>query len=152
MTQLPVMPVIKPISAQDTYGIRQAVLRPGHPPETCIFEGDDNPENFHLGAFQDDELMGIVSFMKDNNKYFSGDQYRIRGMAVLPEVQGKGLGKSLVNEGEKILQEKKVPMLWFNAREIALPFYKKLGFSLKGEAFEIPSVGTHYVMYKEFLY
>ncbi|MGB3776426.1 MAG: GNAT family N-acetyltransferase, partial [Leeuwenhoekiella sp.] len=76
-------------------------------------------------------------------------QYRLRGMAVLPAYRGKDYGKKLIAEGEKILRERGVAVLWFNAREIAVGFYEKLDFKIVGESFEIPTVGSHYVMYKK---
>jgi len=41
-------------------------------------------------------------------------------------------------------------MLWFNARTVAVPFYEKHGFATRGDEFEIPGVGPHYVMWQEF--
>ncbi len=143
------MVLIESITAEETLPIRQSVLRPGRPKMECIFEGDHAPQTFHLGAFTDDTLVGIASFVVDNNPYFSGKQYRLRGMAVLPEYRGKNFGKELVAFGEKLIQEKGFDVLWFNAREVALNFYSRLGFISEGEPFEIPSVGTHYVMYKK---
>ena len=140
---------IESITEEETLPIRQDVLRPGRPKKECIFDGDDAPQTFHLGAFTDETLVGIASFVVDNNPYFSGKQYRLRGMAVLPEYRGKGFGKELVAFGEKLIQEKGFDVLWFNAREVALNFYSRLGFISKGEPFEISTVGTHYVMYKK---
>ena len=71
-------------------------------------------------------------------------------MAILKEFQLKGLGKQLIDEGENILIEKKVDLLWFNAREIAVEFYKSKGFLISGDAFTIPNIGIHYVMLKRF--
>lgn len=36
--------------------------------------------------------------------------------------------------------------LWCNARESAVSFYAKYGWSVEGELFEIPKIGPHYVM------
>jgi hypothetical protein len=43
-----------------------------------------------------------------------------------------------------------VELLWFNARETAVPFYEKLGCTKKGASFEIPEIGLHFLMYKYF--
>lgn len=69
-------------------------------------------------------------------------------MGVLKEFQGHHFGKHLLNFGVQFLKEKKVERLWFNARIIAVNFYKNNGFKTIGNTFEIPKVGTHYVMSK----
>ena len=139
---------IKPITASETHAIRHTVLRPGRPIEECIFDGDEDKKTIHLGAFINQDLIGIASFVVDHKDYFTGKQYRLRGMAVLPEYRKKGYGKKLVSHGEKLLHEQGINTLWFNAREVALHFYNGLGFMVKGKPFEIETVGTHYVMYK----
>ncbi|HEA30482.1 MAG TPA: GNAT family N-acetyltransferase [Leeuwenhoekiella sp.] len=141
--------MIEKITAEETHSIRQSVLRPGRPMQECIFNGDDDVQTLHLGAFTEGKLVGIASFMVDTNDYFHGKQYRLRGMAVLPEFRGMGYGKKLVTHGENLLQQKECDILWFNAREIALKFYNGQGFNIKGAPFEISTVGTHHVMYKK---
>ena len=49
---------------------------------------------------------------------------------------------------EKYCFEKNARVIWFNAREKAVPFYKKKGYTSIGDSFEIPEVGTHFVMFK----
>lgn len=70
-------------------------------------------------------------------------------MAVLFEYQGQGLGKELLLAGEKELQKTcEKPLLWFNARESAVDFYSKFGYSKIGEPFMIPNVCVHIVMFR----
>ena len=47
------------------------------------------------------------------------------------------------------IKKKKGTLLWCNARIIAVEFYKKIGFQIKGEEFDIPDIGKHYFMYKK---
>jgi ribosomal protein S18 acetylase RimI-like enzyme len=141
---------IKQISAEETYPVRQPVLREGRPFEDCVFDGDTDEETFHLGLYFNSELIGVATFMKNKFPLFSEDhQYQLRGMAVLKEFQHQGFGKLLLVEGESILIQKKVDLLWFNAREIAVEFYKSKGFLISGDAFTIPNIGIHYVMLKK---
>ncbi len=140
---------IKQIKFEETYPIRQIVLRPNRPLETCFFQGDELETTVHFGLFYQGELAGIISLFKNNNSLFSAeDQYQIRGMAVLPIYQKFGFGKRLVEYSELFLSEQKVSTVWFNAREVAVGFYKKQGYNLIGDAFDIPDVGIHYIMYK----
>ena len=47
-----------------------------------------------------------------------------------------------------MVKQKGAKLLWFDARLIAVGFYKRLGFTIIGDQFEVPKVGPHYVMYK----
>jgi GNAT superfamily N-acetyltransferase len=69
-------------------------------------------------------------------------------MAVLEDFQKKKIGEQLVNVVIELAHEKKMDIIWFNARKNAVPFYEKLGFHTYGTAFEIENVGTHFVMYR----
>ena len=69
-------------------------------------------------------------------------------MAVLKCFQGKGLGYTLLNYAENFLKEKNVKIIWCNAREIALDFYKKNGYRIMGNPFNIGDIGLHFTMYK----
>lgn len=138
---------IKKISALETIPVRHPVLRPGKPIETCHFDGDQLKSTFHLGIYNESQLLGVVSYFKSVSPLISNtSQYQLRGMAVLEAYQGKGLGNKLVIEGFKYLKEKNVEILWCNAREEAVNFYKKHQFKIISDAFVIPDVGPHYVM------
>ena len=141
---------IKQISAQDTISVRQPILREGRPIDDCAFEGDNDENTFHLGLYFKSELIGVASYMNNKSNLFSEEnQYQLRGMAILKEFQQKGLGKLLLVEGEKLLINKKAERLWFNAREIALKFYKTMGYKIHGEPFIIPKIGRHYLLSKK---
>ena len=49
---------------------------------------------------------------------------------------------------EDILSEKGIPVIWLNARILAVPFYEKLDYAILGEPFDIPLIGQHYFYYK----
>lgn len=141
---------IRKIDAKATYSVRQMVLRKGKPIETCHFEGDFLIDTFHFGLFIKEEIVGVISLYNNRNKIFDTiHQLQIRGMAVLEEYQNQGLGALLVKHIEKIAKELEKSLLWFNAREKAVSFYNKLGYTTHGDVFEIENVGLHYLMYKE---
>ena len=110
--------------------------------------GDDAEDTFHLGLFDAEKLVGVVTFMNAAKTQFTGKQYQLRGMAVLEAYQGKGLGNILVTEGERRLKAQGYDLLWCNARIKALNFYTRKGFKIEGEPFEIEPIGTHYLLYK----
>lgn len=141
---------IREIRPEDTYPIRQQILRPGRPKEEVQFSGDTDKSTLHLGAFVDNRLVGIASFVKNPHKDFDEqEQYQLRGMAILPEARNKQLGKQLLQWAEAFLKEQRqVNFLWCNARESAVDFYRKNNYRTHGDYFEIPNVCTHIVMYK----
>jgi len=141
---------IKPITGNETTSIRHAVLRKGKPIEACSIPQDDLKSSFHFGLFYKNKLVGVCTFVIDQSPYFKDlNQYRLRAMGVLEQYQGLNFGKQLLNYGVSFLKEKNVDRLWFNARIIAVNFYKKNGFETIGDIFDIPNVGDHYVMHKK---
>ena len=142
---------VKEISAEETFPIRLEVLRKNIqlPYE---FNGDFDSDTIHLGAFKNDILIAVSSYMKASNKNFEGNQYQLRGMATLTEYQGFGSGKLMLQEAVLILNKKNIDILWCNARIAAVEFYEKQGFQTFGEKFDIQFVGEHYVMFKKLKY
>ena len=138
---------IKKITAEQTYAIRLEILRKGIN-KPYQFDGDFDQETFHLGAFVENELVGVSTFVKNNSNLFSEvNQYQLRGMATLHKVRGKGVGVKLLNTSIGELKKMKTTILWCNAREVALGFYSKLNFKIIGEKFMVDQIGNHYLMY-----
>ncbi|WP_447635090.1 GNAT family N-acetyltransferase [Flavobacterium microcysteis] len=144
------MQIIKEIPALETFSVRQPVLRPGKSIESCHFEGDNLESTKHFGLFSNEKLAGIASLFEHPTPFLKEkSQFQLRGMAVLPEFQKQGLGEALVKHAENDALERGGKIIWFNAREIAVAFYKKLGYEIIGEPFDIADIGKHYVMYKK---
>lgn len=140
---------VKQIDAKDTYNIRNKILRPGLPVESCYFDGDNDDQTFHLGAFRDDKLASIASFYINIHPEFPEEyQYQLRGMATLDKYQGEGLSSALLKTAFPIIKKNHISRLWCNARVSAIGFYKKVGFEEIGEEFDIPGVGPHLLMSK----
>jgi|SRR5690554_1080475 len=138
------------ISARETYPLRSLVLRNADVSKPCPFEGDSEKTTHHFGCRIGDEIVSIVSFFAIKNENF-GDKtmVQLRGMATHPDYAKKGFGTDLI-EFSLVFFQTKVQLIWCNAREIAIPFYEKLGFIPTGEKFEIPNLGIHILMYYEF--
>lgn len=146
--------MVRKVSVRDIIPLRHKILRPGKPIETAYFEGDDEDTTVHL-AFLDEmgNVIGCATFLQrpfpGEGKYQGENSYQVRGMAVDETHQGKGIGGKLLLEGLRIVSERKVSLVWCNARIEAVKFYEKFGFKTIGEAFTIPEVGEHYRMVKE---
>jgi predicted GNAT family N-acyltransferase len=144
------MKEIKKISSRDTFLVRQPILREGKPIESCQFDGDDLETTTHFGLFIDKNIIGVLSVFKNNNVIFNTEnQFQIRGMAILNNFQRKGFGDELVKHSEGHVKSQFGKLIWFNARESAVPFYEKLGYIKIGEPFSIADIGIHYIMKKE---
>lgn len=143
--------MIKIITAIDTFPVRHPVLREGKPLDTCHFEGDNSENTIHFGYYVDEILVGVVTLSKESNSLYDyNHQYRVRGMAVLDSFRKRNIGKKLIEHCESFVIENNGEIIWFNARKIALDFYKKVGYEIYGDGFEIADIGLHFVMFKTF--
>ena len=139
------------ITALDTYQIRQKVLVPDHSLAKAKFENDDDEDvSFHLGAFVDGKLVSVASFFYERNSLFPDQhQYRLRGMATLPDYQNQGLSSELLNMAFPIIKQNFCSLLWCEARESAIGFYEKVGFKKTNDlVFQIDDIGPHVLMMK----
>lgn len=138
---------IEEITAEDTYQIRKDILRKNMT-LSHVMHGDLDQDTLHLGVFAAEELVCIGSFMKASCEGLSGSQYQLRGMATKAKSQGRGYGKLLMKKAEITLADKGIDIIWCNARVKALEFYKKLGYQMIGEQFDVAQVGPHFKMFK----
>ena len=140
-------PEVRVVRAEDTYTLRQRVLRPGKPLSSCAFEGDELSTTLHFGAFLADELVGIASIYDEHETPESARSgaraFRLRGMATSPEVRGLGAGKALVDACKLHIERTGGGSFWCNARTSAAGFYERLGFTIDGEPFELSGIGPH---------
>lgn len=141
---------IHEVTAKETWPLRHQILRPHQAFEKVKYAQDFLPTTLHLAAFQDGQICGIATFEKETHPDFSSYKlsYRLRGMAVDTSLRKAGVGRRLIEFAEQKLIGMHADFLWFNAREVAFPFYEKLGFHFHGPLFEIEDIGPHKVMYK----
>ena len=100
-------------------------------------------EDILIGAVDDDELLACCLLTKVDNK-----SLRLRQMAVQNNLQGKGIGASMMNFAELVARDKGYKKLIMHARKTALGFYEKLGYKVTGKDF-IEVTLPHCVMEKE---
>jgi GNAT superfamily N-acetyltransferase len=135
--------VVRRLTASDRpslHDLRWRILRPGRPPETAVFPGDDEPTTVHLGAFDDvGRCIGIATLVRNKG-------LQLRGMAVELGLQGTGVGKMILDAVHRTAAEEGFHEIWCNARVSAVGFYERGGWVREGKPFEVPDVGSHYVM------
>ena len=117
--------------------LRLEVLRAGMANQTVEFDGDDEVTTVHLGAFdQDGNNVGVSTWMK---RTFSPEPnltgLQLRGMATAVHLQSQGIGGLLLDAGLKHAQENGFDAIWANARDAALNFYNRHGYTTVGEGF-----------------
>ena len=67
-------------------------------------------------------------------------------MGTLPEVRGKGAGAAIVRYAANWSREQGAVWLWCDAREVAFPFYERMGFEFVSEGYHVPDIGPHRMM------
>ena len=150
------------VDLDETFELRKAVLRPWLTPEMARATYAGAGEHFHVGALRDGplgkRLISTAGFMAEAQPDYAGVfdevQWRLRGMASDPSVQGKGLGGQVLEFGVRELARRlaaagqEAATLWCNGRTGAQSFYERHGFSPIGEIFETPGTGPHYVFWR----
>lgn len=134
---------ISRVQAEDIYPLRLLVLRPGGTVSDCVWRGDEYAE--HWAVKRGNEITCIAGFYEVP---YEGElkALQLRGMASHPEVRGLGHGKKLILYTLDEYRKRGFKLIWCNAREKAVDFYRKLGFQVVSGAFDIKGVGTHYRM------
>ncbi|MCZ2224841.1 MAG: GNAT family N-acetyltransferase [Chitinophagales bacterium] len=100
-------------------------------------------EDILIGCFDDDRLEGCCLLTKTAED----DTLRLRQMAVLNGLQGKGIGRVLMNFAENIARDKGYKKITMHARKNAMGFYEKLGYQVVSDEFKEISI-PHYIMEK----
>ena len=137
------------VPLEATIPLRLRVLRPGGTEADCHFPSDQVPGGFHVGTFLNAACVAVGSFSPEGHEQFKAHHpYRLRGMASAPEVRGLGAGRILLEHAVDVLAHRGCDLLWCNAREVAIPFYERMGLSGVGPLFDIPGIGPHQVMYR----
>lgn len=123
--------------------LRDAILRK---PLGLTFTQEDleqEKDNMFIGAFEEDRMLGCCMLVEEQP-----DIVRLRQMAVLNDLQGKGIGRALMNFAENLARDRGYKIVRMHARNNAVGFYEKVGYKVKGDQF-IEVTIPHFVMEKE---
>ena len=99
-------------------------------------------EDILIAAFEEDEMLGccILTPLDD-------DTLRLRQMAVQKNLQGKGIGESIMSFAETLARDKGYKTLMMHARDTAVGFYERFGYKVKGDGFTEVNI-PHHIMEK----
>ena len=106
-------------------------------------ELDVEKDNMLIGAFEDDHMLGCCMLVEEN-----AATVRLRQMAVLNDLQGKGIGRALMNFAENLARDRGYKILSMHARKNAIGFYEKMGYAITSDEFTEVTI-PHYVMEKQ---
>ena len=141
---------IERTDAATTWALRRSVLRPNQVPGTAM-HGDDQPDALHLGAFDDDELIGCCVLLPRPypSRPDEPGAWQVRGMAVVPAAQGRGIGTAVLDAAVVEARRRRGTLLWCDARSSAVGFYGTQGFVTDGDEFRHAESGRpHYRMWR----
>ncbi|MEM1056821.1 MAG: GNAT family N-acetyltransferase [Bacteroidota bacterium] len=149
---------VRPVPAAAVRPLRGAILRPGEPPDSLVYPGDDAQLAFHAGGFLGEEIHGIATVYPETPPlahlggipeaaYAEGAAFRLRGMATSEAARGTGMGRELLLACFAHIRRSGGSFLWCNARSGALGFYERMGLETVGEEFDLPPIGPHFVMW-----
>jgi N-acetylglutamate synthase-like GNAT family acetyltransferase len=98
-----------------------------------------------IGAFDDDKILACCILTK-----IADGTCKLRQMAVLPKLQGTGLGAAMMNYAELMAKDAGFKKMVMNARKTAKGFYEKLGYEIEGDEF-VEVTLPHFYMQKNII-
>lgn len=122
--------------------LRHQILRQPLGLSFSVEELEKEKNDLLIAAFDDDDMLGCCMLTKINN-----DTLRLRQMAVQNNLQGKGIGASIMSFVENLARDKGYKSLMMHARVTAIGFYEKFGYIATGDQFMEVGV-PHLVMEK----
>jgi predicted GNAT family N-acyltransferase len=127
---------------QQMVELRYEILRR---PLNLTFEKEDlekEKNDILIGAFEEEKILGCCLLSKiDKNAV------RLRQMAVQNNLQGKGIGASMMRFAENVARDAGFKTILMHARKTAIGFYERLGYQISGDEFQEISI-PHFVMIK----
>jgi predicted GNAT family N-acyltransferase len=118
--------------------LRHAMLRAGRPPADSEYAQDHLAQTVHFAVQVDEDVVGCLTLFPE--QFQDESAWRIRGMAVHPKWQRKGLGQALVTAAQERGRASGDNVIWCNARVSALGFYRSAHFSVIGPEFAAEGV------------
>jgi GNAT superfamily N-acetyltransferase len=126
------------VAVEDIYDLRMEVLRRDTPSDNVHFAQDRDASTIHL-AVRDDAGAVIAASTWTPRPFPDAPgepAVQLRGMAVLAEHRGRGIGAAMLAAGIEDARRRGAALVWANARDSALGFYVANGFTVSGDGFQ----------------
>lgn len=122
---------IRRVVAASVHDLRRRVLRGGDPEASVTDPRDDESRALHLAGVLDERVVACASFYPTTSPdHLDADAYQLRYVATEEDERGRGYAARLLAVGEAELRRRGTRILWANARDSALSFYRREGWSL----------------------
>ncbi len=128
---------------QQMVNLREEILRRPLGLSFSSSELEKEKDNMLIGAFDDDRMLGCCMLVEEKP-----GTVRLRQMAVLNDLQGKGIGRALMNFAENLARDRGYKTVSMHARKNAVGFYEKMGYRVASDEFTEITI-PHYIMEKE---
>ena len=125
------------------YALRFNVLRePWNQPLGSEVLADEDLA-IHAIAVENGEVLGVARMHES-----AANQGQVRCVAIATAAQGKGIGKAIMAYLEDQAKTKGWTEIVLEARENAVPFYKRIGYTINAESYLLFGEIQHYRMSK----
>ena len=138
------------LTLEDIMPLRVKVLRKGTPVTHCNYPEDTYEDVIHLGVKNENTVVGTSSwFRKECPDRVGEAALQLKGMAVDDSLQGSGIGVKIIAAGLALATERGVSIVWARARDSALGFYVRCGFTEIGPGYiDEPTGMPHHNVYR----
>jgi predicted GNAT family N-acyltransferase len=129
---------------QQYYNLRYEILRKpwNQPRQSTKDEWED--QSIHILMLDDNDGAIACGRLQLNSK----EEGQIRSMSVKTDMQGRGLGKKIIEWLESKAKELQMKRIILDARENAVTFYESCGYKVIGESYLLFGIIKHYKMEK----
>jgi len=125
------------------FNLRWRILRaPWGEPQGSEIDGIEQ-QCFHIMVIDNSKAVGAGRL-----QYNSGDEAQIRYMAVDKEYEGNGIGRMIANALEQEAANNHIRTVVLDAREPAVGFYQRLGYTTEKKSYLLFNEIQHYRMSK----
>ena len=138
------------LTLEDIMALRVKVLRKDTPVTHCNYPEDTYEDVIHLGVKNENTVVGTSSWFRKECPDLDGEAaIQLKGMAVDDSLQGSGIGVQIIAAGLALATERGVSIVWARARDSALGFYLRCGFTEIGPGYiDEPTGMPHHNVYR----
>ncbi len=104
---------------------------------------DDEDSSYHVMALHKDTVIGVARL-----QFPHPSRAQLRYMAVDNQYEGNGIGRAIIEHMEEFARQQGSKSVFLHARDNAVGFYKKLGYSISEKSYLLFDSIQHYKMNK----